>query len=188
MDDTNKKGDDRRPHVVEFSKRLHTALDYAGIPPQGQGRNEALREAVGCSQQAASKWTTGRSMPRISTIKTIATWLEVSWRWLYTGRGEMAAESAPANMEPSTGGRLPGYMELGADERLLLAHFRSMDKERKGDILTIVEALAHRASSRENDQGEIDLSEVTPPPPLQTRDEGAQPKHRDTTLRQANGE
>lgn len=187
MDNTNEKGNDRRPHVIEFAKRLHQALDYAGIPPQGQGRNEALREAVACSQQAASKWTTGRSMPRITTIKTIAGWLEVSWRWLYTGRGEMATESETPEVEIPAG-RLPGYMELGADERLLLTHYRSMNNEKKGDVLAIIEALAHRSASRESDQGEIDLSAITPPTRPQTTDEAGQRRSRDAAPRQANGE
>ena len=187
MDHTSSKGDDRRPHVIQFSERLHKALDYAGIPPQGQGRNEALREAAACSQQAASKWTTGRSMPRISTIKTIAGWLDVSWRWLYTGRGEMAAEREATGMEATTT-RLPGYMELGADERLLLLHYRSLNKDKKADVLAIIEVLAHRASTIESDRGEIDLSRVIPPKADQTKDEDEPQNSRAATLLQANGE
>ena len=123
-------------------------------------------------------------MPRIATIKTIASWLEVSWRWLYTGRGEMASERETANMNAPQA-RLPGYMELGTDERLLLTHYRTMSKEKKADVLAIVEVLAHRVSIHENDRGEIDLSGVTPPTTHQRRGEDEQPSNRAADLPRA---
>lgn len=71
----------------EFAKRLHLAADRMGIPPEGENRQAEFGKKLGVSQQAASKWLNGQSIPKHELCIEIAIKAKISLEWLMTGRG-----------------------------------------------------------------------------------------------------
>lgn len=71
----------------EFSARLNEALDDAGFPPKGEGRQYAAAKAFKVSQIAARKWLEGESIPHTKRLDGIAAKLGTTVEWLLSGRG-----------------------------------------------------------------------------------------------------
>ena len=83
----------------EFSRRLNKALDLAGIPPKGRGRQVAVAKMFGVSQKGARKWLEGESIPDTKRLPEIARRLNVRGEWLLTGQGPMRVTEGEATAE-----------------------------------------------------------------------------------------
>lgn len=88
------------------------------------------------SAQAAHKWLTGKAMPTVDKMETLATWLNVPLQWLRYGIPESAGKprkkKAKAN-ELST---------LAADEAELIVRLRAMPEVRRRLVLDLAEQLS----------------------------------------------
>jgi SOS-response transcriptional repressor LexA len=87
-----------------FAERLNMALDLAGIPQKGKGRQIQLASLFGVSQESARKWLEGASFPDTKRIPEIARKLNINAQWLLSGVGninpasvikELPAETSP---------------------------------------------------------------------------------------------
>lgn len=72
-----------------FSERLNIALDIAGIPQKGKGRQLQVAGLFGVSQESARKWLAGKSFPDTKRIPEIAKKLKVNAQWLLSGVGSI---------------------------------------------------------------------------------------------------
>lgn len=72
-----------------FAERLNIALDNAGIPQKGKGRQLQLAALFGVSQESARKWLAGKSFPDTKRIPEIAKRLNVNVQWLLSGIGHI---------------------------------------------------------------------------------------------------
>lgn len=72
----------------EYSDRLNEALDEAGYPPKGEGRQVRLAKAMGVSQKGARKWLEAEAIPSMENNILLAVHLDVQSEWLLSGRGE----------------------------------------------------------------------------------------------------
>lgn len=68
-----------------FAKRLNLALELAGAPRKGGGRQVVTAQWFDVSQAAARKWLEGESMPSTKRLPDIARRLSVSVEWLLRG-------------------------------------------------------------------------------------------------------
>jgi transcriptional regulator with XRE-family HTH domain len=71
-----------------FSKRLNEALDDAGVPQKGMGRQSTLVKMLGISHRQAKKWLEGDEFPQTSKLVKMAALLNVRSNWLLLGQGE----------------------------------------------------------------------------------------------------
>ena len=71
-----------------FSDRLNEALDDAGVPLKGMGRQSNLVRMLGISHRVAKKWLDGDEFPPTSKMVKLATELGVRSNWLFSGQGE----------------------------------------------------------------------------------------------------
>lgn len=76
-----------------FSKRLNLALDLAGYPVKGAGRQVHLAKAFNVSQKGARKWVEGEAIPATNRLIVIASDLGVNVEWLLSGHGSMRPDS-----------------------------------------------------------------------------------------------
>lgn len=72
---------------IGFAERLNAALDDAGYPPEGKGRQQRLAKRFGVSQQAAGKWLRGDSLPELDRVVNLAMETGRTVEWLLTERG-----------------------------------------------------------------------------------------------------
>lgn len=72
-----------------FSERLNIALDIAGFPKKGKGRQLQLAALFGVSQESARKWLVGKNFPDTKRIPEIAKRLNVNVQWLLVGVGNI---------------------------------------------------------------------------------------------------
>jgi len=79
--------------VVKFSERLNIALDDAGVPKKGMGRQSTLVRMLGISHRVAKKWLDGSEFPPTSKMVKISTLLDVRSNWLFSGQGVMRSNS-----------------------------------------------------------------------------------------------
>ena len=79
--------------VVKFSERLNAALDDAGVPKKGMGRQSSLVRMLGISHRVAKKWLDGSEFPPTSKMVKLSTLLDVRSNWLFSGQGEMRSET-----------------------------------------------------------------------------------------------
>lgn len=106
----------------KFALRLNEALDDAGFPKIGQGRQSALSRLVGVAPQQAGKWLKGEAFPKTSLLVKLAQQLQVRSNWLLSGAGDKPvprgeeADAAGARLEADGGGEEAGFA-LG--ERML---------------------------------------------------------------------
>ncbi|MGD9000358.1 MAG: hypothetical protein PVF75_08075 [Granulosicoccaceae bacterium] len=82
----------------KFAARLNEALDDAGIPQKGMGRQSALVRMLGVSHRVAKKWLEGQEFPPTSKMVKMANMLEVRSNWLFSGQGEKYP--LPCDAEP----------------------------------------------------------------------------------------
>lgn len=91
--------------VEGFARRLNQALDAAGYPPKGAGRQVALAKAMGISQKGVRKWLEGEGFPSTKRIQALAELLGVSFGWLISGKGSMQVEAQTQTTTAPTGAR-----------------------------------------------------------------------------------
>lgn len=72
---------------VDFSKRLHQAMDASGYPVRGRAR--ILSKQFSISDKGAGKWLNADAIPETSKIPLIAQFLKVNTEWLLSGSGVM---------------------------------------------------------------------------------------------------
>lgn len=69
-----------------FSERLNIACDgHPHVPAYGQGRQSWIKESIGVSHEAVSKWFSGAARPRPTMMKALSNALEVDEAWLALG-------------------------------------------------------------------------------------------------------
>lgn len=94
----------QRDPKLEFPDRLRKALDEAGFPPEGEGRQKRVAKLGGVSQQAAGKWLRGETLPELPRLIDIAFETGFAVEWLLTGRGpERVLRGADVVMMNATG-------------------------------------------------------------------------------------
>ena len=74
-----------------FARRLNDAMDHAGFPRKGMGRQSALVDILGTNHQAVKNWLEGSEFPPTSKLVKMATALGVRSNWLLSGQGDMVA-------------------------------------------------------------------------------------------------
>jgi len=79
--------------VIKFSERLNAALDDAGVPQKGMGRQSSLVRMLGISHRVAKKWLDGSEFPPTSKMVKLSTLLDVRSNWLFSGQGEMRSDT-----------------------------------------------------------------------------------------------
>lgn len=85
-----------------FAQRFNEALDTAGFPAKGHGRQAAVAEFFKRSGRAVQRWLVGDGMPDASEWQTMADRLNVRVEWLFFGLGPrteaaVVAETAPTD-------------------------------------------------------------------------------------------
>jgi len=83
----------------KFSDRLNIALDDAGVPQKGMGRQSSLVRMLGVSHRVAKKWLEGSEFPPTSKMVKLSTLLNVRSNWLFSGQGVMRASDEHAHTE-----------------------------------------------------------------------------------------
>ncbi|GMR08104.1 MAG: hypothetical protein BMS9Abin26_1109 [Gammaproteobacteria bacterium] len=73
----------------KFAERLNAALDFAGIPKKGMGRQSALVKMLGASHRSAKKWLDGGEFPPTSKLVKLSQITGVRSNWLLSGQGDM---------------------------------------------------------------------------------------------------
>lgn len=79
---------DKNTYRIEFSKRLHEALDDAGVRSRGRGvdiHRQLKTEGVEKTTQAISKWLNGEAMAEADSMAALCSWLKVRREWLEYG-------------------------------------------------------------------------------------------------------
>lgn len=101
----------------KFASRLNEALDDAGVPQKGLGRQSALVRMLGVSHRVAKKWLVGEEFPATSKMVKIASTLNVRSNWLFSGQGEkFAGERAAIAVEETELTRTAGELSQEAFE------------------------------------------------------------------------
>ncbi len=83
----------------KFSERLNTALDDAGVPQKGMGRQSSLVRMLGVSHRVAKKWLEGSEFPPTSKMVKLSTLLNVRSNWLFSGQGLMRSNGEEVHTE-----------------------------------------------------------------------------------------
>lgn len=105
---------DRRLH--DFSTRLNKALDAAGFPPKGEGRQVELGKRMGVSQKGARKWVEAEGMPSTRRLEELATVARTTVGYLMGlepetfGHNSALTKISGANTQP--GPRITGRVPL----------------------------------------------------------------------------
>jgi transcriptional regulator with XRE-family HTH domain len=73
----------------KFAERLNQAMDSAGLPKKGMGRQSTLVKLLGISHRQAKKWLDGEEFPPTSKLVKIAQATGVRSNWLLSGYGDM---------------------------------------------------------------------------------------------------
>ena len=69
-----------------FAQRFTQACDDSVIiPPYGKGRQVAIAKRLNVTQEAVRKWFAGESIPRPTTVRALAEYLQVDEPWLVLG-------------------------------------------------------------------------------------------------------
>ncbi len=72
----------------KFSDRLNEALDEAGFPESGKGRQSTIAEELGDSVANVGLWLEGDEYPKTSILVKLAKLLKVQSNWLLSGTGD----------------------------------------------------------------------------------------------------
>jgi transcriptional regulator with XRE-family HTH domain len=117
----------------DFPKRLHIALDLAGIDA-GRGRVRQLAEMYDVTRETARKWLGGLALPETERLIDMARRLGVNFEWLVTGRGSQ--------------GSFEGVRDSGASYRIetreqtrLIGLIGRLPREQRRALLVLLERL-----------------------------------------------
>jgi len=72
----------------KFSDRLNEALDEAGFPESGKGRQSSIAEQLDDTVVNVGLWLEGDEYPRTSVLVKLAKLLKVQSNWLLSGTGD----------------------------------------------------------------------------------------------------
>lgn len=97
-----------------FGKRLHMALDLAGVPRKPQERYEALSARYAISRQQAYRWCSGSAIPNPAQLKFVAQDLGHSLDFLLG----LTTEAAEPNDD-----YIPYYTLVDADVEAVASNF-----------------------------------------------------------------
>jgi hypothetical protein len=81
---------------LEFSSRLHKALDEAGVRSYGRATDIAREISVRVdkiSPMAAGRWLKGETIPHTLHLRALAKWLGVRAEWLEYGAPPMRGKA-----------------------------------------------------------------------------------------------
>jgi hypothetical protein len=120
---------------IEFAKRMDDACDLLDIPPKGKNRQESLGKMFEVSQEAARKWLSGESIPKLAQCIEIATRAKVNFEWLMTGRGPMMFAESVAN----EGGKMTEA-----------ARYLSLTNEKKYQVDALIDAMNKAPGNEDN--------------------------------------
>lgn len=81
-------------NVRGFSERLNKALDRAGVPRKGKGRNVEVAKMFNVSPASSRKWLEAVGFPEMEKTLEITRALNVPAEWLLTGKGGFDVENA----------------------------------------------------------------------------------------------
>ena len=119
----------------EFAVRLRRALARSAKPidtPSDLALQFNLRYPMeSVSRQAAQSWLSGRSVPALDKIETIAAWLDVPALWLLHG-------VADRKKGKKTGATGSSYSPPTAAEKDLLYMLRSLPEHRRKMVTDLV--------------------------------------------------
>jgi len=85
--------------AIKFANRLNAALDDAGVPQKGMGRQSTLVRMLGISHRVAKKWLEGSEFPPTSKMVKLANLMNVRSNWLFSGQGEMRSDGEFSDSE-----------------------------------------------------------------------------------------
>ena len=128
---------------IEFSNRLKQALKRS--PKKIETATELalnfnLRHSSDpITTQAAQKWLTGRALPTIDKIATLASWLNVPLQWLRFGLAEDRPPDSTRRV-PKTKPAAP--VSPSKEELRLLEALRAMPEYRRNLVHELVEQLS----------------------------------------------
>lgn len=118
----------------EFPKRLHIALDLAGVDA-GRGRIRKVSEMYGVSRETARKWLAGLALPETERLLDMATRFGVGFEWLVTGRGTRGSFDAVRDSGAS-------YRIENREQTRLLGLIGRLPREQRRALLVLLERLA----------------------------------------------
>lgn len=119
-----------------FSERLKQALKRSPKKiqtPSDLATQFCLRSDAPITPQAAQKWLSGRAIPTVDKIRTLAEWLDVSEAWLRYGVADIPR---PASGRPLA---LQEPLVPSPDELQLLERMRRLPEARRRLVEEIVE-------------------------------------------------
>lgn len=105
----------------DFSQRLNELLNHYGAPQKHSGRQVALKNLIGVSQESARKWLEGEALPRYDKMQRICATYPCRVEWLRDG-------SAPMIGDP--------------DAEVLLSLWGKLSPNTRKAILLIMQSLA----------------------------------------------
>lgn len=79
----------------DFASRLAEVCQDMGIPEHG--RQTRLAELFKLTQRGVKRWFDGESFPGVDKAVSIATWANVNFEWLMTGRGTKKRDNTMLN-------------------------------------------------------------------------------------------
>ena len=101
---------------AKFAARLNEALDDAGVPQKGMGRQSTLVRMLGVSHRVAKKWLEGEEFPPTSKMVKISNTLNVRSNWLFSGQGDKTQQVDSNPQDDDEVSRHAGEMRLEAFE------------------------------------------------------------------------
>lgn len=136
-----------------FAKRLNEALDDAGVPAKGMGRQSALVRMSGVSHRLAKQWLDGEEFPKTSKLVMMANELGVRSNWLLSGQGakhpgehavenpvEKPGDNKVASPEPQAQAR-KAVGELGQEAFELAAEWMRLPPQQRIAIKRVIQEL-----------------------------------------------
>lgn len=128
---------------IEFSNRLKQALKRS--PKKIETATELAlnfnlrHNSDPITTQAAQKWMTGKALPTIDKIATLASWLNVPLQWLRFG---IAEDRQPISTRKVFKTKLSPSVPPTKDELRLLEMLRVMPEHRRNLVHDLVEQLS----------------------------------------------
>lgn len=120
--------------LAAFAARLRDVCAERGLPYE-RGIQTKLGHALGVTQQACSKWLTGKGWPSRDELLKIAAWAKVLPGWLAYGAG------------PKSHGDL--YQD--ADIQTIVGLYERMDDSRKDAMLNVAKSLSGDAPNNHSE-------------------------------------
>jgi len=132
--------------VIKFSERLNVALDDAGVPQKGMGRQSTLVRMLGISHRVAKKWLDGSEFPPTSKMVKLSTLLDVRSNWLFSGQGEMRDETR-TNYAESEEEVFRHAGELSQEAFEVASDWMKLPQQQRGALRKVIKELGNNSSN-----------------------------------------